>query len=405
MAKGKDIVASTKAYEQWLKKQLRQSGLDEDLVQAILKEDIVEKHEKMSSGVFPFLRATYWRWAETAHQFYRRRKNEPEVLAVGDIHLENYGVWRDQEGRLVWGVNDFDEAEHMPYALDIVRLAVSAVLAPGSARVGRAQVCAIILEGYGDGLKDAAPFVLDRDHAWLREQFDVDHTERADFWAKIAKKVAKAGKAKEEGAKSDDTETKPPPSYRKAVLDTIPEGNLEVDFWRSSAGTGSLGRPRWRAHATWRGAPVVREVKALVPSAWGYAHGSAGRILAGKIAAGRFRAPDPWYRVDSRKRLVVRRLSANSRKLEMEYHGDILLDPRMLGLMGHELANIHLGTATKSKKAELREDLKDRDPLWLLFAVEKACSLVQREQQEFERHWRQSRRTAYEVGRKLNPSS
>ena len=373
-------------------------------MQAILKEDIVGKHEKMSSGVFSFLRATYWRWAETAHKFYRGRTNEPEVLAVGDIHLENYGVWRDQEGRLVWGVNDFDEAEYMPYALDIVRLAVSAVLAPGSARVGRAQVCAIILEGYGDGLKDPAPFVLDRDHAWLREQFDVDHTERADFWAKIAKKVAKIRKAKEKGA-SDDTEAEPPPSYRRAVLDTIPEKNLEVDFWRSSAGTGSLGRPRWRAHAIWRGAPVVREVKAIVPSAWGYAHRPAGRILAGKIAAGRFRAPDPWYRVDSRKRLVVRRLSPNSRKLEMEYHGDILLDPRMLGLMGHELANVHLGTEKDSKRAELRKDLKDRDPIWLLLAVEKACDLVQREQQEFERHWRQSRRRALAAGRRRKPSS
>ena len=42
---------------------------------------------------------------------------------------ENFGTWRDAEGRLIWGVNDFDEAARMPYALDIVRLATSAVLA------------------------------------------------------------------------------------------------------------------------------------------------------------------------------------------------------------------------------------------------------------------------------------
>jgi len=393
MARGKGIVASTKAYEKWLKGELEQSGLDEKLVQAILKKDLVEKHEKMGSGAFPFLRATYWRWAETAHGFYRSQ-NEPEVLAVGDIHLENYGVWRDQEGRLVWGVNDFDEAAYMPYSLDIVRLAASAVLAPGSARVGPAQVCAIILEGYGDGLKNPAPFVLDRDHAWLREQFAVDNIERADFWAKIAKKLAKAGEPKKEGAKSDDAETNPPAPYRKAVEKAMPEKGLEIDFWRSSAGTGSLGRPRWRAHAAWRDAPVLREVKALVPSAWAYAHDSPGKIRSGKIAAGRFRAPDPCYRVDGEKRLVVRRLSANSRKLEMDCHGDILLDPRMLGLMGHDLANVHLGTQKDSKQTELREHLKSRDPSWLLSAVEKACDLVRGEQQEFERHWRQSRRKA-----------
>jgi len=32
------------------------------------------------------------------------------VLAVGDLHVENFGTWRDAEGRLIWGVNDFDES-------------------------------------------------------------------------------------------------------------------------------------------------------------------------------------------------------------------------------------------------------------------------------------------------------
>jgi hypothetical protein len=46
----------------------------------------------------------------------------PKVLAVGDIHLENFGTWRDADGRLVWGVNDYDEAADMPYTLDLLRL-------------------------------------------------------------------------------------------------------------------------------------------------------------------------------------------------------------------------------------------------------------------------------------------
>jgi hypothetical protein len=47
-------------------------------------------------------------------------------MAVGDLHLENFGIWRDAEGRLVWGVNDFDEAHPMAFTNDLVRLAVSA---------------------------------------------------------------------------------------------------------------------------------------------------------------------------------------------------------------------------------------------------------------------------------------
>src|SRR5262245_32358222 len=46
----------------------------------------------------------------------------PRLLAVGDLHVENFRTWRDAEGRLVWGVNDFDEVAEMPYAVDLVRL-------------------------------------------------------------------------------------------------------------------------------------------------------------------------------------------------------------------------------------------------------------------------------------------
>jgi len=43
--------------------------------------------------------------------------------------LKNFGTWRDIDGRLVWGVNDFDEACVYPYTMDLVRLAASALLA------------------------------------------------------------------------------------------------------------------------------------------------------------------------------------------------------------------------------------------------------------------------------------
>ena len=49
--------------------------------------------------------------------------------SVGDLHIENFGTWRDAEGRLVWGVNDVDEACRLPYTNDLVRLGTSAMLA------------------------------------------------------------------------------------------------------------------------------------------------------------------------------------------------------------------------------------------------------------------------------------
>src|SRR6202043_2779078 len=94
----------------------------------IIAADLLKKHERMSSGPFPFLRATYWRWAETILDICPALADAPSTLAVGDIHLENYGSWGDVEGRLIWGVNDFDEAAEMPYPLDLVRLGASAML-------------------------------------------------------------------------------------------------------------------------------------------------------------------------------------------------------------------------------------------------------------------------------------
>ena len=40
-----------------------------------------------------------------------------KVLSVGDLHFENFGTWRDKEGRLAWGINDFDEAFELSYTV------------------------------------------------------------------------------------------------------------------------------------------------------------------------------------------------------------------------------------------------------------------------------------------------
>ena len=63
----------------------------------------------MKEGPFPFLRATFYRWAQTWPEVSPETFAAPVALAVGDLHVENFGTWRDVEGRLIWGVNDFDE--------------------------------------------------------------------------------------------------------------------------------------------------------------------------------------------------------------------------------------------------------------------------------------------------------
>ena len=51
-----NFIQSAANYESWLRSQLKDEFVEKDLTR---------KHQKMADGPFPFLRATYWRWAET----------------------------------------------------------------------------------------------------------------------------------------------------------------------------------------------------------------------------------------------------------------------------------------------------------------------------------------------------
>jgi len=115
-----DIRQATERYEAWLAGHV---ALDAD--------DLAFKHRQMADprSRFPFLRATYYRWLERWPLVCPELVGAPVVLAVGDLHVENFGTWRDADGRLSWGVNDFDECEPLPYTQDLVRLAASAVRA------------------------------------------------------------------------------------------------------------------------------------------------------------------------------------------------------------------------------------------------------------------------------------
>jgi hypothetical protein len=350
-----NIVQSTAAYEDWLAKQFDKG---------IVKRDLEEKHAKMRKGPFPFLRATYWRWAETIFEVCKELKDAPAVLAVGDIHLENYGTWRDDESRLVWGVNDFDGAAKMPYAVDLVRLAASAILARTSHDLSSTAICTAIWDGYDEGLHQPLPFVLDEEHAWLRKLFIATEDDRAEFWQKMDELEAEA----------------PDPRYRKAIEAALPEQNIKFIFARRTAGTGSLGRPRWVGIGRWHGGRLVREAKALVISGWTLAFDPGSeKLYVDKIASGSFRAPDPWYRVIDN--VVVRRLSPNSHKIEVKHDSAVLLEPRMLGAMGHELANVHLGTGDVQRAVD--SHFHDRDAAWLKKAAEDAAENVSSEYEEW----------------------
>jgi hypothetical protein len=377
-----DILASTWGYEAYLRAELGEE---------VVEEGLAEKRAEMAAAPFPFLRATYWRWSETVLGIAPELAGAPAVLAVGDIHLENFGTWRDADGRLVWGVNDYDEAAEMPYVLDLLRLATSGLLAgPEEGAPGAESIAEALLEGYASGLEEPGPAILDRKLDWLRHQVMVPEAHRREFWDKLRRKRKKFEARKEEERPRLWWR------YEAALRAALPAGAAEPRIWYRSAGLGSLGRPRWVAQAKWCGDWVLREAKGIVPSAWTREHPGKGRaIRCIEIATGRHRAPDPWYRVVDG--VAVRRLSPNNRKIETDRPAplatadgpeetlgrDILLSPQMLQAMGRELASIHLGIGDAGDG--IRRDLAGRGRDWLSDAAVRAARAVAAEHDAFRR--------------------
>jgi hypothetical protein len=216
-----------------------------------------------------------------------------------------------------------------------------------------------MLKGYRDGLSQPRPLILDRDLAWLRELVAVSDKQRAKFWKKI----------------DDAEEERAPARYRRALAAAMPEPRLPLKTARRTAGLGSLGRPRWIAIAEWRGATIVREAKALVPSAWQRTNGGGSKLHCAAIANGSYRAIDPWLRIEDN--IALRRISPNNRKVEAGNDVSALLAPQMLEVMGLDLAGAHLGTGGSA--AAIRRDIEGRKSGWLLASARKMAAAVTRD--------------------------
>ena len=340
-----DIKQATAAYETWLAKKI-----------PLIAGDLKLKHQRMAEGVFPFLRATFYRWAQLWPGTCPELANAPTVLGVGDLHVENFGTWRDSEGRLIWGVNDFDEVCKIPYPVDLVRLAVSSFLATreGTGVCEPADACLAILDGYTTGIqRGGQPFVLAERHEGLRELALNELRDPVRFWDKI---------------NSWPRADKVPPAVKSILTRALPEPGLSCQILHRQAGLGSLGRRRFTLVTQWRGGFVAREAKELVPSAWHYLDKKqTGKIFymdainhAVRVADSTVSLKTPW---------LIRRLAPDCSRIELSQLPAKRDGMKLLRAMGLETANIHLGTPNAAKK--ISADLRKRPADWLYHAAQK----------------------------------
>lgn len=107
--------------------------LDRDPVALVLRRDegrIAElvplRHERMAASEFAFFRGSA---GLMAHDLAKQKQTDTHLVICGDAHINNFGLYASPERRLVFDLNDFDEAAPGPWEWDVKRLVTSAVLA------------------------------------------------------------------------------------------------------------------------------------------------------------------------------------------------------------------------------------------------------------------------------------
>ena len=356
------IQKATSRYEQWLAREL-----------TIVAPDLELKHDQMAAALFPFLRATYYRWAQIWPEVCGDLASAPEVLAVGDLHVENFGTWRDSDGRLIWGINDFDEAWPLAYTNDLVRLAASAqmAIADNHLALDMKDAARTLLEGYSEALASGGrPYVLAEHHPAMRHMAIERLKEVCGFWEKLDKLPTAKGRI--------------PDGAAKGISRLLPEPDLTLRYVHRVAGLGSLGRQRFVALADWHGARVAREAKAMAPSACWWAGGCRGTrgVRYQEILDTAVRCCDPYVRLKGK--WIVRRLAPDCSRIELSALPKERDEIRLLHAMGFETANVHLG----SRKARaIQMHLGKRGIGWLSHAAEQMVTAVTKDWEQ----WRKAK--------------
>lgn len=356
------VERATASYEAWMRSCTK-----------ILPSDLRSKHEEMKESPFGFLRGAFYRWAQLWPSVCSDLCGAPKVLAVGDLHVNSYGTWRDVEGRLCWGVDDFDEAYPLAYTNDLVRLAASVkiVIDAGGLSIKLKAGCNVILEGYMESLRQGgSPIVLAERDQKLGKLGVESFKPPLNFWKRLNRlPVLRQPLAKD---------------LKRALEKTLPEAGIEYKVVRRQAGLGSLGQERFVAIADWQGGCIAREAKMMVPSACSWLNDEIGhrQSFYERAISSAVRSPDPFQVIDGS--WLIRRLSPDSNPIDIETlpkHSD---EEMLLNAMGSEAANVHLGTRSRTKS--ILKDLKKRKQNWLEDAAERMAKILEKDWKRYQKN-------------------
>jgi hypothetical protein len=362
MTPDEDFLEATRSYERW-----RASRI------AVVGDDLALKQDRLATSPFVLLRGTYYRFLQRFRTLLPELADAPVTIVAGDLHVENFGTWRDRDGRLAWGVNDLDEIDVLPYTLDLVRLAASALLAVRASHftLDEEDVCDAIASGWRERIEQrrSEPFILGARHGHLYKLASEAFEPPERFERKLGTLPPWQGAL-------------PAPAVR-LLGEVAPWRDYAPTLYRRVAGVGSLGSRRIVAVGELAGGVVVREVKEIPGPASLWLNPKRGRVrgLAGLITDARGIAADPRRRQSGN--WVLRRLAADSTRLELSSLRKKHDEASVLQSMGAEAANTHLCPHARAASPNaLEDDERSRPAGWLLGAAQTMAELTERDHAE-----------------------
>ena len=233
----------------------------------------------MRRDPFAFFRATSPLFYCTL-PLVRQLGSSPEVLACGDVHLENFGSYKGDNRLVYFDLVDFDESCIAPVAFELVRFMTSILVAAAPLKMSDATKSKMIdqfLESYITNVAAAKPRWVERSLASgpvkkLLQSLKGRH--RCDLIK--ARTIRKSGKIRllNDGKKSLDISSTDR-ARAESILSSYARAQRSpaffepIDIARRIAGNGSLGLERYVAlvRGDSGGGQYLIDIKIANPSA------------------------------------------------------------------------------------------------------------------------------------------
>lgn len=243
-------------------------------------ERLQTKYRVMRASPFGFLRGT-------CHLFYDQLprhgviKSAPMAWSSGDLHLENFGSFKGDNGLVYFDINDFDEAALAPATFDLVRMLTSVRIAADDSSINASDaehLCSAFVDSYAAALGAGKSYWIERETArgMVRSLLNGLRVRgRPQFLhsrtlLKGNKRVLRVDGAKALPATQAQRTSVASFVAEFAKTQSNPDFFSIIDVARRVAGTGSLGVDRYTILIKGKGSPdgnYLLDLKQALPSA------------------------------------------------------------------------------------------------------------------------------------------